>query len=465
MKLLIPTALAGALLAGCASGPDYVRPAIDIPAQFKEAPPGWKAALPADAAPRGVWWEAYGDPLLNGLVAQVEVNNQNVKVAEAAFRQARATAQEARAGFYPNVGASAKASRSRAAGASNNNYGLALDASWEPDLWGAVRRSVEAGDARSAVSAAQLQNVQLAAQAELVQDYLLLRIAEQQGQISADTVTAYQKSLQISRNQLKAGIITPLDVAQAEAQLKSAEAQRIDYDLSRRQYEHAIAVLIGKAPANFSVPASQTDIVLPTVPAALPSSLLERRPDIASAERSMAAANAQIGIAQVAWYPNLSLSGSAGASASAVSRLFDSPAGVWSLGAALAGTLFDGGARSARLEEAHAAYDGSVAQYRQTVLNGLLEVENNLASINLLAEEADRQAEAVKAAREAERLALNQYKAGTVDFTTVTTSQAARHQSEIAALQILGRRYAASSLLIKALGGGWSGPGNALAVN
>jgi NodT family efflux transporter outer membrane factor (OMF) lipoprotein len=302
-----------------------------------------------------------------------------------------------------------------------------------------------------------LANVRLSMQAALVQDYLLLRVVERERQLADETVAAYARTAQIARNQLAVGLVTPTDVALAEAQLKSAEAQRADYELSRRQYEHAIAVLIGKAPADFHLPPAVLTRQLPTLPAALPAMLLERRPDVASAERSAAAANAQIGVARAAWFPALNLSASGGSSATAVAELFKSPARVWSLGAGLAETVFDGGARSARVDEALAAYDASAAQYRQTVLGALQEVEDNLAATVLLQEEADRQGEAVKAAAEAERLALSQYKAGTADFTTVATAQASHHQAEIAALQIQGRRFSASVLLVKALGGGWDG--------
>lgn len=452
------TLLAASLLTACAAGPDYHRPAITLPAAFKEAPAGWQAASPADAAKRGDWWKGYGDLMLDALVAQVDVSNQTLQAAMASYRQASATSQQARAAFYPTLSATAKASRSRSGTAGvGEGRAVSLDASWEPDLWGQLRRASEASDARTQASAAQLANVRLSMQAALVQDYLLLRVVERERQLADETVAAYARTAQIARNQLAVGLVTPTDVALAEAQLKSAEAQRADYELSRRQYEHAIAVLIGKAPADFHLPPAVLTLQLPTLPAALPAMLLERRPDVASAERSAAAANAQIGVARAAWFPALNLSASGGSSATAVAELFKSPARVWSLGAGLAETVFDGGARSARVDEALAAYDASAAQYRQTVLGALQEVEDNLAATVLLQEEADRQGEAVKAAAEAERLALSQYKAGTADFTTVATAQASHHQAEIAALQIQGRRFSASVLLVKALGGGWDG--------
>lgn len=459
LRALMPSLLCLPLLAACAVGPDYVRPDMPLPAHYKEAAPGWKIADPADHAPRGAWWTVYADPELDRLVAALNANNQTLQVALANYRQARAAAQEARAGFFPTVGATASTSRKQTGGnqAVTNGHVFSLDASWEPDLWGQVRRTVEASDASTQASAASLAAAQLSAQAELVQDYLQLRVTERQRQLSADTIAAYSQSLTLTRNQFDAGLVTRADVAQALAQLKTVEAQAIDYDLSRRQLEHAIAILVGKAPADFDLSATATLPALPATPAELPSSLLERRPDIAAAERAVAAANATIGVRQSAYFPALTLSASGGFSAAGFASWFNTPARVWSLGAGLAETLFDAGARSARVEQARAAYDASAAQYRQTVLSGLQEVEDNLAALTLLAEEALRQQEAVAAAREAERLALNEYRAGTADFTTVATAQASRRQSEITALQLEGRRYSASVLLIKALGGGWNG--------
>ncbi|MBV8659879.1 MAG: efflux transporter outer membrane subunit [Burkholderiales bacterium] len=447
------------LLAGCAVGPDYVRPSVDTGITFKEMPPGWTNAAPADQGARGEWWRAYGDPVLNDLVAKVAPNNQTVQVALANYRQARSAVQESRAGFLPTLGVSTAATRgkSQADPTVKNSQALTLDASWEVDLWGGIRRSVEAGEAKSAGSGATLAAALLSAQAELVQDYLQLRIVERQRKLTQDTADGYRRTRDITRNQLKAGIVTPVDVAQAESQLKSAEAQLFEYDLSRQQYEHAIATLIGVPPSSFTLPASDMKPNLPQPVVSLPSELLERRPDVAAAERAVAAANAEIGVAKAAYFPSLSLSANGGNVANRFSDLFSTPARTWSVGATLAETLFDGGARSARSDEARAAYDATAAQYRQTVLGALQEVEDNLAALHFLADEADRQNEAVVAARDAERLALNEYKAGVVDFTVVSTNQAARHQAEINALQIEGRRYSASAMLIKALGGGWDG--------
>lgn len=463
---LVLSLLAAAILAGCAVGPDYQRPAMTVPAHFKEAAPGWKVAAPADTVPKGEWWRAFGDPVLNDLVDQLEANNQTVQLYLANFRRARAAAEGARAGYYPTVSASGGATRSRSgtnAGV-NNRQTLSLDASWEPDLWGRVSRSVEAGNADTQASVANLANARLSVQAELVQDYVLLRITDEQSRVTRATIDAYERTLRITRNQYEAGLVTRVDVATAESQVRSAEANLLGYELSRRQYEHAIAILVGRAPADFALVPSETMPVLPTTPEALPSTLLERRPDVASAERAAAAANANIGVAQAAFYPNLSLSGGIGGSASTIGNLLSAPARTWSLGAALAASLFDGGLRQSQVDQAVASYDGAVAQYRQTVLQGFQEVEDNLSALDLLAQEAEKRQQALDAARDAERLALNQYLAGLVDFTTVASAQVTRFQAEISTLQVSGRRYTASALLVKALGGGWDGVMESAAV-
>ncbi|MDB5800545.1 MAG: transporter [Rhodocyclales bacterium] len=461
-KKLLMRSVAATLVAlslnGCVLGPDYVRPAVDIPAEFKEAR-GWKTAEPRDDKPRGSWWELFGDPALNVLVEQVEVSNQDVQLALAQYRQAQAAAQAARASFFPDIGTSAGVDRSSSKSKISNSFNLGLDASWEPDLWGGIARSVEAGKASLQSSAALLGAVRLSAQANLVQDYFQLRIVDETMALQSRTVDGYRRALQITQNQLASGIVTRADVAQAQSQLKSAEAQLIDLGVTRAQLEHAIAILIGKAPAAFSLDKSTFNARLPEVPGSLPSSLLERRPDIAAAERRAAAANAEIGVARAAFYPSFSLGVSGGFQSTRVSDLFDVPSRVWSLGASLAQTLFDGGLRKARSAEAIASYDASVAQYRQTVLGGLQEVEDNLVALRLLADEAVVQAEAVTAAHEAERLALDQYKAGTVSYSNVIIAQTASNNAERTALLLLGRRYSASALLVKALGGGWQGIG------
>ncbi|MBM3116232.1 efflux transporter outer membrane subunit [Jeongeupia naejangsanensis] len=465
---ILPLILAAALT-GCAVGPDYQRPdsaasASGVADAFSEVPDGWTVASPADHAPRGDWWTIYGDPVLNDLAAQVDVSNQNVAAAVARYRQARASAQEARSAFFPTLGLSYGASRNGSYDKSTqavqiqNSQNLSLDASWEPDIWGGIRRQVESSDAGAEGSAADLAAARLSAQAELVQDYLQLRITDAQIRLSEETVVAYARSLQLTQNKYAAGIVTKADVAQAQSQYKSAQAQAIDLALTRKQLAHAIAILVGKAPSQFALAADPGwKPALPVIPAGVPSQLLERRPDVASAERAVASANAQVGVAKAAFFPSLVLKASGGFQSASLSDWFNAPGRVWALGATVAETIFDAGARSARSDQAVAAYDASVASYRQTVLGSLQEVEDNLAAIDLLGKEVDAQNDAVAAAREAERLALNQYTAGTVDYLNVASSQTTRYASEKTALQLVGRQLSASVLLIKAIGGGWDG--------
>ncbi len=455
-RLVLTTFLSGLALSACAVGPDYEKPQAPQAQAFKEQPPkGWKTAQPSMPSSGLDWWKMFNDPVLDRLMARIGQDNQSVAAAKASYRQARAAAQEARAGFFPTLGLNGQTSRGLSSSRVTSSHRLTLDASWEPDLWGSVARDVENADASAQGQAANLAAIRLTAQAELAQDYLQLRITQKQRELAKAMVDAYAESLRLTRNQLAVGLVTPVDVAQAQSLLSSAEVQVIDYDLSARQLEHAIAILLGTVPADFTLPAPETEAALPVIPVGLPSELLERRPDVAQAERAMAAANATIGVQTAAYFPTIGLSGTRGYSAATMAELFTNPARVWSLGASLAQTLFDGGARDARVDQARASYDASVAQYRQTVLTAFQEVEDNLAALALLEDEASRQEQAVLAAREAERLAINQYKSGTVDFTTVASAQISRWQAEISSLQLLGRRFSASALLIKATGGGW----------
>ena len=377
-------------------GPDYVRPPVEVPVAYKEME-GWKPAAPRDALDRGRWWEIFGDPELNALAPRVDVSNQNIRLAEANFRQARALAEQARAGLFPTVSAGAAAFRSKSPSTSAvSNYEVAASASWELDLWGRVRRGIESGEANWQASAADLESVRLSAQAALVQTYIALRVADAQRRLLEDTVAAYQRSLQLNTNRYAAGIAAKVDVVQAEVQLKSAQAQLVDVGVDRAQFEHAIAILVGVPPATLSIPpATQVVAVLPAIPVGVPSELLERRPDIATAERSVAAANAQIGVAQAAFYPTLTLSAVGGYRSASFADWLSAPSWFWSLGASAAQILFDGGLRRAVSDQAIAAYDGQVAQYRQTVLTGFQEVEDNLAALRLLEEEARYLDEAV----------------------------------------------------------------------
>lgn len=468
---LATTACGMALLAACSVGPDYVRPTAveQMPATFKEME-GWKVAQPQDGIPAGRWWEIYRDPQLNALEEQVVGANQSVRAAEAQYRQARALVQAARAGYFPTLSAGASATRSRrsanlgtgastgSAGGSGNttsDFQLPLDAAWELDLWGRVRRSVEASQAGVEASAADLAAISLSVQTELAIDYFQLRALDAEKQVLDATVANYRKTLELTRNRYAAGVVAKVDILQAETQLKSAEAQTIDLGVQRSQLEHAIALLIGKAPAAFSLPPATLTTEVPVAATGLPSELLERRPDIASAERKMAAANAQIGVAKAAYYPTIRLSATAGLEATRLATWFTWPSRFWSVGPAIAQTLFDGGLRAAQTDQARAAYDATVATYRGTVLTAFQEVEDNLAALRILEEEAMAQDSAVTAARQAVTITTNQYQAGTVAYLNVLVAQTSALTNERAALAILGRRLAASVQLVKALGGGW----------
>jgi NodT family efflux transporter outer membrane factor (OMF) lipoprotein len=450
------------VLAGCAIGPDYVRPDFPSPTAYKEAGP-WKPAQPQEADANQPWWTRYADADLDALVAQANAASQDMRIAEAQYRQARAAAQLARAAFWPTVGAGLSVGRARTQSATGpvtaGNNALTLDASWEPDIWGRVQRSVEAGEAAAQASAADLAAARLSIQAELVQDYLQLRITDAQKDLLLQTVEEYRRALALTRSQYAAGIVTGADVALAETQLQSTNAQAIDLDVQRAQFEHAIAILTGRAPAEVSIaarPAGDMGLALPQVPAGLPSQLLERRPDIAAAERRAAAANASIGVAQSAYFPNLMLSAGGGFASSGFSQWLTAPSRIWSLGAALAATIFDGGTRRAQTDAAVAAYDAAVAQYKRTVLAGMQEVEDNLAALRILGEERAVQDAAVRAAGVAARASVAQYRAGTATYLAVVTSQSALLTNQRTAVQLLGRQLAASAALVKALGGGWN---------
>ena len=449
-------------------GPDYVRPEMDIPLVFKEAAAKdakeWKAATPMDDVPRGSWWTMYEDARLDELVAEVAISNQTVSAAKAQYRQALASLDASRSSFFPsaNLGASGTKSQASSSNASfatspiKNTVSAQLSASWEADVWGRIGRTVEAGEASAAASQSDLQAALLSAQATLVQSYIQLRVNESQRQLLDKTVAAYRRSLTIAENRYAAGVAGKVDVAQAQTQLKSTEAQAIDLGVQRAQLEHAIAALIGKAPGNFDLTVDPTLPALPAIPLAIPSALLERRPDIAGAERRMAAANAQIGVAQAAFFPSLTLSASGGYQNSSLSNLFSLPNRLWSIGPSLALSLFDAGLRRAQKEQAIAAYDKNVATYRQTVLSAFQEVEDNLAALRILADEKTVQQAAADAARESLQLTTNQYLAGTVSYLNVVTTQAAALSAERSLISLEGQRLLASANLLKALGGDWN---------
>ena len=464
--LLLP-----AMLAGCAVGPDYERPGAYTTAAYKESE-GWKVAEPADEIDRGAWWSAYHDPVLDRLLRQVEISNENLKAFEAAYRQAAALVDQARSGLFPVVTATGSRTRSGAGANATSStststatrsrgptaqtqYNPAVGASWEIDLWGRIRRTVEGDIATAQASAGDLASAKLSAQATLATDYFALRVADELKRLLDETVAAYQRSLQITQNRYAVGTAARTDVAQAEAQLETTRAQAINVGVTRAQLEHAIAVLIGKPPADFAIEPARFGFPLPNTPPGVPTALLERRPDIAAAERRIAAANAQIGVATAAFFPSLTLSASYGFLGPQVGGLLSASHAVWSLGASAAETLVDFGARSAALRGAGAGYDQAVANYRQTVLNAFQQVEDQLAILRILEQQQTVQDSAVRASQEAEQLTLNQYLAGTQAYTTVVVAQAQALASEQSALNLMQSRLAASIALIQALGGGW----------
>ncbi|CAJ2764926.1 outer membrane efflux lipoprotein [Burkholderia pseudomallei] len=455
------------LLAGCAVGPDYHRPDAAIPAAYKEAP-GWKLAQPADRADRGPWWSIYDDAQLNALIDKLNASNQTVAQYAAAYRQARALVAEARASYFPTLGLTASESRASSALSSGtasrgttrtvgNTYSVGLDASWEPDLWGKVSRTVGAQKAGEAAAAADLANARLSAQATLAQTYFQLRAADATQKLLDDTVESYRKSLQLTQNQYAQGVAARADVIQAQTQLQSAQAAAIDNGIARAQYEHAIATLVGEPAPTFSLPPMPLTAEPPAMPIDVPSAILERRPDVAAAERRAAAANEQIGVAIAAFFPTLTLSASGGFQSSVWSQLFTLPARFWSVGPQLAATLFDAGLRAAQTEAARATYDQDVAAYRAAVLSAFQDVEDNLASQRILEQEIVVQRQAVESAQHSLDITLNQYKAGTVGYLNVLTAQTTAFSARQKLATLSGQRMVSSVGLVKALGGGWDG--------
>jgi len=462
------TAMAALLvsLAACKAGPDYQRPAVATPAAYKELA-GWKPSQPQDAMSRGPWWSVYRDPVLDGLEQQVQVSNQNLRAAEAAYRAAVAVVRAAEAALFPTLTLNGQSTRSKSSARGSgtslggaqqpvSQYELTLGASWDIDLWGRIRRTIEGNIASAQATAADLASARLSAQAALATAYLQLRVEDALKKLLEDAATAYTRSLEIVRNKYNAGTAARSDVAQAETQLESTQAQAINVGVQRAQLEHAIAVLIGKPPADFAIaPVATLAPEIPAMPPGVPSALLERRPDVAAAERQVAAANAQIGVAIAAYYPDLTLSASVGYLSNQMASLFQASNRLWSLGPQAAETVLDFGARGAQVDQARANYDQGVANYRQTVLAAFQQVEDELATLRILADQAKVQAVAVRSAQEAERLIFNQYKAGTVDFTSVVTAEVAALSNEETALNIVQSRLVASVALIQALGGGW----------
>ena len=456
-----------ALVAGCTVGPDYKRPDAPTAAAFKEAPPeGWKLSQPIDSLPKGAWWTIYHDPTLDQLESQVALSNQNIKSFEAQYRQAQAIVDEARSQEWPTIGATLGATRSRSGSSSSSSsssrgartqFTGEATASWDLDLWGKIRRQVESDVAASQVSAADLANATLSAEETLANDYFQLRFQDALTQLLTDTVKADEEALRITQNQYTAGTTAPSDVAQAETVLAAARAELIAAGVQRQSFEHAIAVLTGQPPAALTIPPGTLANEVPNVPAGLPSTLLERRPDIAAAERTMAEENALIGVAVAAYYPDVSLSGDYGfIGGNPLGKLFRAANRVWSLGANASETLFDAGERGAAVKAAEATYDKSVADYRQTVLTAFQQVEDELSSLRILEKQAAAEAEAVRAAQRSLDIALNEYRAGTVAYTTVVTAQTALLSDQQSELQVRESRMVASATLVAALGGGWS---------
>ena len=458
--------LAAILMTGCMVGPKYQKPAAPVPPGFKEPlPEGWKQADPSDGQIRGKWWEIYNDSGLSTLEEQVAISNQNVLAFAAHYREAHAAARVARSALFPTVSAGLSITQSRNGGSANNGaitasgqrtfYSLPVDVSWEADLWGGIRRTVNAASAQAQATAADLANATLLYQSELAQDYLLLHGVDGDVDLLQRTVQLYREYLKLTQDRFSAGIASDLDVAQAESQLEPAEAQLINLGVARAQYEHAIAVLTGKPPAELSIGAMVLTAAPPQIPVAVPSALLERRPDIAAEERLVAAANEQIGIAKAAFFPNVTLGGSAGFQSSSITTWMTWPSRFFSLGPVLAETVFDAGKRRATMAQIQAAYDSTVATYRQTVLTAFQQVEDALAAERILQDESAAVDRAVKSAQRALDLSTAQYKAGTADYLTVISAQATLLSAQRTQVDLQTARLTASVQLVVSLGGGW----------
>jgi NodT family efflux transporter outer membrane factor (OMF) lipoprotein len=465
--VILRSLLAAAVLSGCAFTPPYERPATPQPAAFKELQ-GWAPAAPADALDRGPWWTLFNDPVLDGLVRQVEVSNQNVAAAVAAYSQARALVAQQRASLFPTVTLTGGANRNGNGGGSNgngnngndggrtsNSFRLNIGSSWEPDVWGRLRAGISAAQASAQASAADLASARLSAQGELAADYFSLRSVDAQRALLATTIEGYQRVLKITQNRFDVGIVPHSDVYQAETQLASAQSDDLTLARQRAQLEHAIAVLIGKAPADFALAPAQWNVTVPDVPIGVPSTLLERRPDIAAAERAVAAANAQIGIVRAAYFPQIGLTASYGPSASAIGDLFKASSVAWALGLSATETIFNGGANRAAVQGANAAREQAVARYRQTVLTAFSDVEDQLAATRVLAQQQELQRQASAAADKVEEQVLNRYKAGQVSYSEVVQAQVTALNARRALVQTQGNRQTTAVALIQSLGGGW----------
>jgi NodT family efflux transporter outer membrane factor (OMF) lipoprotein len=454
------------LLAGCTVGPNYRRPAAEVPQAYKEVG-DWKPAQPNDQTLSGNWWEVFKDPQLNALEQQVNVSNQNLKAAEAAYTQSRALLRYQRADLFPTVTVDPTGARDHYSanrqphspqfnGVTFTDLQIPFELSYQVDVWGRVRRTVESYRAQAQASAADLAAVNLSMHAQLALDYYQARTLDAEEQLLNSTVTQYEQALQLMEDRFAGGLASDLEVQQARTQLETTLALAIDVGVARAQYEHAVAVLIGKPPASFSLPPLPLTAPPPPIPVGLPSDLLERRPDVAAAERIMASANAQIGVAKSAYYPLVNLAAAGGFESGTITTLISGPSNLWSVGPSAALTLFDVGRRRAASDQAIAAYDQTVANYRQTVLTGFQQVEDNVAALRILEHEAEVENTAVTAAQKYLELAIQRYTGGVTSYLEVTTAQSAALTDEVTAVNILGRRMVDAVTLVQALGGGWN---------
>jgi len=465
-------------LAGCAVGPNYHRPSAPTPPAFKEAA-GWTPSHPVDAIDKGAWWSMFNDPDLDALEKRVEVSNQTVKQFEAEYRQAHDIVAEAKSAFFPTVSAAAQGNRSKGAAGTNpttgtttgtgitttpttgtarpiNTFQAALEASWVPDLWGKVRRTVESDKALAQASGADLANARLAAQASLAEDYFQLRVLDEEQRLFTDTVAGYQRLVKLTQDQLREGTQPQSAVLTAQTQLYGAQASLIQVGVMRAQMEHAIAILVGVPPSELTIAPKTFSRDIPTPPLTVPSTLLERRPDVAAAERRMASGNALIGVAVSSYFPDVSLTGDYGVASSSMGRLFSASSTLWSFGADATETLLDFGLRRGQVRQAKAAYDEDVAVYRQTVLTAFQGVEDELAALRIYQQEQDVVLLAEQAAQQTVKLDLDEFREGTIDYTTVIAAQASLESASLNVLTVIENRMNASVLLVENLGGGWT---------
>ncbi len=462
--LIVLPAIAVLQICGCTVGPKYQRPAAEVPTAYKEAG-NWKQAQPNEQNLGGNWWEMFQDPQLNALELQVNVSNQNLKAAEAQYTQARALLRYNRAAYFPTITGGASATRNRisnhrpasivANGITYNDFQIPLQLSYEVDVWGRVRRTVESYREQAQASAADLATVNLSMHAQLALDYFQARTLDAEEQLLNSTVTQYERALELIESRFTGGIASELEVEQARTQLETTRAQAIDVGVARAQFEHAVAILIGKPPADFNLAPLPLTAPPLAIPPGLPSELLERRPDIAAAERRMASANAQIGVAKAAYYPTISLGATGGFESGVITTLISGPSILWSAGGSAVMPLFDAGRRRANMDQAIAFYDETVANYRETVLTGFQQVEDNVAALRILEHEAQVQEKAVVAAQKYLELANTRYVGGVTSYLEVTTAQSAALSDELTAVNILGRRMVDAVTLVQALGGGW----------